>query len=182
MADRLRAETEEELSALRSAHQNTERELAAAHQRQKEAEMQLVSLQGELKETRQRLATLTETKDKTKSHVPCQEPERPSGESKNSDSKEGSNRVRGRGLYRVGGEGMDSKNQNEVIKSLDEDAKTNCKGVTHRYLRNVKNEDKKGADVLFNETRKTASTERSRSDKPFIPMFSFKYTKYEITL
>ncbi|XP_017265751.1 cytospin-A [Kryptolebias marmoratus] len=164
VADRLRAEADEELTALRTAHKDIERELAAAHQRQKEAEVQLVTLQGELKETRQRLATLTETKDKTKTHVPCQEPERPGGESNNSESKEGPNRGRGRGLHRAGGEGVESKNHNEVMKSLvEEDAKTNCKGVTQRYLRNVKNEDKNGADVQLNETRKTITTERSRS-------------------
>lgn len=159
MADRLRAEAEEELTALRSAHKDLERELEAGHQRQKEADMQLVTLQGELKETRQRLATLTETKDKTKTHVLCQEPERPSGESKNSDSPEGCNRSRGRGLYRVGGEGVESKNQTQVMKGpVDEDAKTNCKGVTQRYLRNVKIEDGNKGDA----TRRTLTTERSR--------------------
>lgn len=163
MADRLRAEAEEELTALRSAHKDMERELAAAHQRQKEAEMQLVTLQGELKETRQRLATLTETKDETKTHILCQEPERPSGESKNSDSTEGCNRSRGRGLYRVGGEGVESKNQSEVMSSPgDEDGKTNCKRVTQRYLRNVKIEDGDKVDVQFNETRRPLTTERSR--------------------
>ncbi|XP_077476308.1 cytospin-A [Stigmatopora argus] len=54
VADRLRAEAEEELTALRVAHQDVKRELAAALHRQKEADVQLVSLRGELEESRQR--------------------------------------------------------------------------------------------------------------------------------
>nr|XP_015825827.2 cytospin-B [Nothobranchius furzeri] len=133
VADRLRAEAEEELAALRKANKDVERELASAHQTTKEAEMQLVSLQGELQDTRQRLAALAE----------AQEPEKPNGESKKSG--------RGRGL--------ESKNLNEGMKHANEDARTDCKGVTQRYLRNLSSEDRNGAD----ETRRTVSTERSRS-------------------
>lgn len=60
VADRLRAEADEELTALRVAHRDVERELAAAQQRQKEADEQLVGLRAELKESRQRLAALAQ--------------------------------------------------------------------------------------------------------------------------
>ncbi|XP_072221374.1 uncharacterized protein [Leuresthes tenuis] len=162
VADRLRAEADEELTALRSAHKDIERELAAAQQRQKEADMQLATLQEELKESRQRLATLTQAKDQTQ--APCQEPERPSGESKKTERKEGSERGRGRAMYRLGREEDESKNQSEVIKSVgSEDARIDCKGVTKRYLRNVTNEDREGTDVRSSETRRMITTERSRS-------------------
>ncbi|XP_077587258.1 cytospin-A [Stigmatopora nigra] len=54
VADRLRAEAEEELTALRVAHQDVKNELALALNRQKEADVQLVALRGELEESRQR--------------------------------------------------------------------------------------------------------------------------------
>ncbi|XP_078134498.1 uncharacterized protein LOC144535750 [Sander vitreus] len=157
VADRLRAEAEEELTVLRTAHKDVERELAASQQRQKEADMQLVTLRGELKESRQRLATLTQ--------APCQEPEWPNGEPTNSsESKEGTHRGRERGVYRLGREGKESKGQNELRKNVvSEEAKLDCKGVAKRYLRNVTNEDRSGEEVRSSETRRTVTTERSRS-------------------
>ncbi|XP_041828679.1 flocculation protein FLO11 isoform X2 [Melanotaenia boesemani] len=140
VADRLRAEAEEELAALRTAHKDTERELAAAQQRQKEADMQLVTLRGELKESKRRLATLTQ--------APCQEPGRPSGESHKSESKAGTERV---------GEGV------EIRSIVGEEARIDSKGVTKRYLRNVTSDDKDVADVRPSETRKMETTEGSRS-------------------
>uniref|UniRef100_A0A3Q1CLG2 Cytospin-A n=1 Tax=Amphiprion ocellaris TaxID=80972 RepID=A0A3Q1CLG2_AMPOC len=164
VADRLRAEAEEELTALRTAHKDIERELAAAQQRQKEADMQLVTLRGELKESRQRLATLTQAQDKTESRVTSQETERPNGESNNPDGKEGSQRGRERGMYRLGREAVESKSKNEVMKTVvGEEARTDCKGVTKRYLRNVTNEEGSAEEVPSNETRRTLTTERSRS-------------------
>ncbi|XP_022062250.2 cytospin-A isoform X2 [Acanthochromis polyacanthus] len=164
VADRLRAEAEEELTALRTAHKDTERELAAAQQRQKEADMQLVTLRGELKESRQRLATLTQAQDKTESRVTSQETERPNGESNNPDGKEGTQRGRERGVYRLGREAVESKSKNEVMKTVvGEEARTDCKGVTKRYLRNVTNEERSAEEVRSNETRRTLTTERSRS-------------------
>ncbi|XP_032357201.1 cytospin-A [Etheostoma spectabile] len=157
VADRLRAEAEEELTVLRTVHKDVERELAASQQRQKEADMQLVTLRGELKESRHRLATLTQ--------APCQEPERPNGEPTNSsESKEATHRGRERGGYRLGREGMESKSQNELRKNVvSEEAKLDCKGVAKRYLRNVTNEDRNGEEVRPSETRRTVTTERSRS-------------------
>lgn len=157
VADRLRAEAEEELSALRTAHKDVERELAASQQRQKEADMQLVTLRGELTQSRQRLATLTQ--------APCQEPERPNGEPTNSyESKEGTQLGRERGPYRSGREGTESSGQSELMKNVvREDARTVCKGVTKRYLRNVTNEDRSGEEMRPSETRRTITTERSRS-------------------
>ncbi|XP_076604028.1 uncharacterized protein LOC143331234 [Chaetodon auriga] len=157
VADRLRAEAEEELTALRTAHKDVERELVAAQQRQKEADMQLVTLRGELKESRQRLAAFTQ--------APCQEPERPHGEPNNSpEGKEGTQRGRERGVYRVGQEARESRSHNEFTKNVaSEEARTGCKGVTKRYLRNVTNEDRGGEEVRSGETRRTVTTERSRS-------------------
>lgn len=164
VADRLRAEAEEELTALRTAHKDIERELAAAQQRQKEADMQLVTLRGELKESRQRLATLTQAQDKTESRVTSQETERPNGESNNPNGKEGSQRGRERGMYRMGREAVESKSKNEVMKTVvGEEARTDCKGVTKRYLRNMTNEERSAEEVRSNETRRTLTTERSRS-------------------
>ncbi|XP_056282331.1 cytospin-A isoform X2 [Pseudoliparis swirei] len=157
VADRLRAEAEEELTALRAAHKDVERELAASQQRQKEADVQLVTLRGELKQSRQRLATLAQ--------APCQEAERPNGEATNSsESKEGTPRGRERGPYRLGREGMESGSLNESTKNVvSEDARADCKGVTKRYLRNVINKDRSGEEVRCSETRRTLTSERSRS-------------------
>ncbi|KAM8737270.1 uncharacterized protein AB9X84_022402 isoform 2-T2 [Acanthopagrus schlegelii] len=159
VADRLRAEAEEELTALRTAHKDVERELAAAQQRQKEADTQLVTLRGELKESRQRLATLSQAQGKTDT----QEPEKTSGEpANNSDSKEATQRGRERGLHRSGREEAESRSQNELMKNVaSEEARTDCKGVTKRYLRNVTNEDRSGEEVRPTEARRTVTTERS---------------------
>ncbi|XP_068578043.1 cytospin-A isoform X2 [Cebidichthys violaceus] len=154
VADRLRAEAEEDLTALRTAHKDVERELAASQQRQKEADMQLVTLRGELKQSRQRLAALAQ--------APCQDPERPNGEATDiSESKDGTQRGRETGLRRLGGEGTESGSPNESTKN-DEDAKADCKGVTERYLRNVTNKDRSGEEARSSETRKPMTTERSR--------------------
>ncbi|XP_042357374.1 cytospin-B isoform X2 [Plectropomus leopardus] len=152
VADRLRAEAEEELNALRTAHKDVERELAASQQRQKEADMQLVTLRGELKESRQRLATLTQ----------APEPERPNnGKPTNScESKDGNQRGRERGVHRLGREEMESRS--ELTKNdVSDDTRTDCKGVTKRYLRNVTNEERSGEEERSSETRKTMTTERS---------------------
>lgn len=159
VADRLRAEAEEELTALRTAHKDIERELAAARQRQKEADVQLVTLREELKESMQKLANVTQVQGKTEAQASCREPERPSGESSKSENKEGSHRGRERGVYR-----LESRSQNEGVKNVvDEEVKTDCKGVVKRYLRNVTNEDRSGEGVRPNETRRTVTAERSRS-------------------
>ncbi|XP_004082674.1 cytospin-A isoform X2 [Oryzias latipes] len=148
VADRLRAEMEEELVALRKAHKDTERELAAALQRQKEADMQLVSLQGELKESRQRLTILTRAPEKGEARDPHQTPDRSGAESK-SEHKDGSER----------GRGMGSKSPSDA----GEGARTDCKGGTKGYLRNVTNEDRDGKDVQPSEPRRAVTSERSRS-------------------
>lgn len=153
MADRLRAEAEEELTALRKAHGDVQRELAAALQRQKAADTQLVTLRGELEESRQRLATFTQGQGRTDPQAPCPEPEKPNRDTTtNSDHKEG----RERGVYRLGREGFQSVSGNVVRDG----ARPDCKGVTKRYLRNMTNEDRE--EGRSTETRRPAPTERSR--------------------
>ncbi|XP_069574967.1 cytospin-A [Brachyistius frenatus] len=162
VADRLRAEAEEELTALRTAHKDVGRELAAAQQRQKEADMQLITLRGELRESRQRLATLSQPQDKTR--APCPEPERPNSEPSNSESKEGAQRGRESGVFRLGREGVESRSQNEVMKNVvSGEVRKDCKAVTQRYLRNVTNEAMSGEEARSSETRRALTTERSRS-------------------
>nr|XP_057946757.1 cytospin-A [Doryrhamphus excisus] len=149
VADRLRAETEEELTALRTAHKDVERELAAAQHRQKEADMQLVSLRGELEESRRRLTTLSQTTDK----INIQEGEK-TEPLKNCDVNEGSQRGRERGVYQLAG------SPNDAMKNVAREEST---AVTKRYLRNVTNEERRVEEVRFGETRKTAPAARSRS-------------------
>ncbi|XP_077945625.1 uncharacterized protein LOC120833098 isoform X2 [Gasterosteus aculeatus] len=148
VADRLRAEAEEELASLRSAHEDVERELAASRQRQEEADTHLVALRGELKQSRQRLAAVAQ--------APRQEPERPNGEAtEGSESNRGTPRGRERGPCRPGRGGAGGRSQDGPTRSV-EDARADCKGVTQRYLRNVTKKDGE-------EARRTATTERSRS-------------------
>lgn len=163
VADRLKAEAEEELTALRTAHKEIEMELAAAHQRQKEAENQLVTLQGELKEARQKLTILSEAQGKTEVCAQ-QNLKKSNGELNHSESKEGTNQDRVRGLYRLGRERIESKSQNRVIKNVVEDNSiVDCKGVTRRSLRNVTSEDQDGANVRSNNSQRVITAERSRS-------------------
>lgn len=150
VADRLRAEAEEELAALRTAHKDMERELSAAQQRQKEADKQLLTLRGELRESRQRLAGVTNTPDHN---------DAPHYSDKKYDNKEETQRGRDRGVHRLGGERRDRGSHNEVSKN-EEEPRTD---VTKRYLRNVTNEERSGEEVRPSETRRAVSTERSRS-------------------
>ncbi|CAN9502285.1 unnamed protein product [Ophioblennius macclurei] len=162
VADRLRAEAEEELTALRTAHKDTERELAAAQQRQKEADVQLVTLRGELNESRQRLAAVSQAQDKNESQRPRQEAHRLHGEPLGSDGGDGSQR--GRVVYRLGREAAESRSQNDLTKNVaSQEERTDCKGVTKRYLRNVTNEERSGEGGRVGETRRMLTTERSRS-------------------
>lgn len=156
VADRLRAEAEEELTTLRTAHKDLERELAAARQRQKEVDMQLSTLRVELKENQQRLATLTQ--------APCQELERPNLEPAiASQSKEITQRGRERGVHRLPQEVMESRSQNELTKNdASEKARTDSKGVARRYVRNVTIEDSSGEELRSSESRRIVTTERSR--------------------
>lgn len=136
VADRLRTEAEEELSELRSAHQDMERELAAAQQRQKEADVHLVTLREELKESRQKLAALSSSR-----------PERPNGEQEERPQKTG----------------MEERSQGDAGRNVaSEEGSTDCKGVTKRSLRNLISEDKSGEEVPAGETRRPLTSERSR--------------------
>ncbi|XP_060919306.1 cytospin-A isoform X1 [Labrus mixtus] len=160
VADRLRAEAEEELTALRTAHKDVERELAAAQQRLKEADVQLVTLRGELKESRQSLTSLTKGLG--------QEPERPNRPTNepthSSESKEGTQRGREKGSSRSCKEEMESKSPNELTKNIvSEEARKECNNVTKRYLKNVTNEEKADGETRSSETRRTLTSERSRS-------------------
>lgn len=156
VADRLRAEAEEELSALRAAHQDAERELVAAQQRQKEADVQLLSLREELKESRQKLAVLSQPSSS------C--PERPNGEQADgSESKESPPMGNKKETSRSGQEGTEERSPSEVGRNVtSEESRTECKGITKRYLRNVISEEKSGEDVRACETRRPLTTERSR--------------------
>lgn len=160
MADRLRAEAEEELTALRAAHRDVERELAAAQQRQKEADVQLVTLREELKESRQKLAALTQPSGP--------QPERPNGEqaegpeSKDSPQRDSNGDVR-RDSRRTGQDGMEAGSQSKAGRdATSEESRTDFKGVTKRYLRNVISEEKSGEDAGAAETRRPLTTQRSR--------------------
>lgn len=156
VADRLRAEAEEELTALRTAHQDIERELAAAQQRQKEADVKLVTLREELKECREKLAELTQPSSS--------DSERPNeGQADGSESKGSPQSGIRRGMHRTGQEGMEGRSQSEVGRSVTgEESRTDCKGITKRYLRNVNSEERSGEDVRASETRRPLTTERSR--------------------
>ncbi|XP_034530500.1 cytospin-A [Notolabrus celidotus] len=160
VADRLRAEAEEELTALRTVHKDVERELAAAQQRLKEADIQLVTLRGELKESRQRLTNLTPG--------PGQEPERPNRPTnepaKSPENKEVTQMGRERGVHKLGQEEMESKCLNEVTKNVvSKEVRKDCNNVTKRYLKNVTSEDRTGEAVRSSETQRMVTTERSRS-------------------
>lgn len=61
VADRLRAEAEEELSVLREAQENWERQLADSHQGRLEVEGQVERLKAELEQSKQRFSQRTET-------------------------------------------------------------------------------------------------------------------------
>ncbi|KAF4084453.1 hypothetical protein AMELA_G00128810 [Ameiurus melas] len=61
VADRLRAEAEEELSALREAREDWERQLTDSQQGQREVEGQVERLKAELMQSKQRLSHRTET-------------------------------------------------------------------------------------------------------------------------
>lgn len=145
VADRLRAEAEEELAALRTAHKDTERELSAAQQRQKEADKQLLTLRGELRESRQRLAGVTNAPDHNDSSH---------NSDKKCDNKEETHRGRDRAVHRLGGERRDHGSHNEEEPRSE---------VTKRYLRNVTNEERSGEEVRPSESRRIFPTERSRS-------------------
>ncbi|XP_076017691.1 uncharacterized protein LOC143009557 isoform X2 [Genypterus blacodes] len=156
VADRLRAESEEELTALRAAHKDVERELAAAQQRQKGAEVQLVTLKEELTESKQKLTALAQAQDKNDTQAPSQ------AQIKSPDSQEGTRRGWERGGQRLGREATESGGQSEGTKNIiTEEARTECKGVAKRYLRNVTNEDRSCEEARPSETRRTLATERS---------------------
>ncbi|KAL2099220.1 hypothetical protein ACEWY4_005700 [Coilia grayii] len=70
VADRLRAEAEEELSALREARQDWQRQLADAQRAHREAEGRLEPLQAQLQESRHRQTAVTQTQ--TQNQTPIQ--------------------------------------------------------------------------------------------------------------
>lgn len=151
MADRLRAEADEELTALRTAHRDVERELAAAQHRQKEADMQLVTLRGELKESRQRLAALAQ--------APGQGAARPGGEPVGGpEGTDTGSRGRERPLGRLSRQDSAEKQKNVGVEKVG----TECRDVAKRYLRNANKEESRGEEAKPSETQRTATTERSR--------------------
>lgn len=169
VADRLRAEAEEELGALRTTHRDTLKELAAAQQKQKETDTQLVTLRGELRESRQRIASLTQTKGKIEAQAPtpAQAQEKAIVETSTHVSLFG--RGREKVICKVGrggrGEGMEKGSQNEGMKNVAmQESHMDAKGVAKRYLKNVTNDEKSGEERRGpNETRRIGTTERSRS-------------------
>ncbi|KAM9569936.1 uncharacterized protein ACWYII_040084 isoform 2-T10 [Salvelinus alpinus] len=165
VADRLRAEAEEELGVLRTAQKDTERELAAAQQRWKETDGQLVILRRELKESRQRLANLTQNQGPGQAKT--QGKESTTGEISTPEPQEGSHRGRERGISRVGQGGdeeMGKRSQEEVNKNVVvEEARTDTKVVANRYLMKVTNEERSGEGRDVRETGRMLAQERSRS-------------------
>uniref|UniRef100_A0A4W5Q101 Si:ch211-195o20.7 n=1 Tax=Hucho hucho TaxID=62062 RepID=A0A4W5Q101_9TELE len=172
VADRLRAEAEEELNTLRAAQIDTERELEAAQQRQKETDGQLVSLRGELRESRQRLVHLTQNQGpgQAQAQAKTQGMERATGETSKLETQEGTHRGRERGISRLGrgmGRGddeMEKRSQEGNKNTSVEEARTDTKGVANRYLRNVTNEERSGEEgCSMRETRRIVTQERARS-------------------
>lgn len=151
VADRLRAEADEELAALRTAHRDVERELAAAQHRQKEADTQLVTLRAELKESRQRLAALAQ--------APGQGAARPGGEPvSGTEGTDTGSRGRERPLGRLSRQDSAEKRKNVGVEKVG----TECSDVARRYLRNVSKEESSGEEARPNQTQRTATAERSR--------------------
>lgn len=149
MADRLRAEADEELTALRTAHRDVERELAAAQHRQREADTQLVTLRAELQESRQRLEALAQ--------APGQGATRPGGEPGGGpQGTDASSRGRERPLGRLSRQDSAEKRKNV------EKVGTEGSDVARRYLRNVSKEESSGEEVKPSHTQRTATAERSR--------------------
>lgn len=146
VADRLRAEADEELTALRTAHRDVERELAAALQRQKEADLQLVTLRGELKESRQRLAALPQ--------APSQGAPRP--------SREPVSGPEGTDIGSRGREGPPGRLSRQDSAEKQKNVGIECRDVAKRYLRNVSKEESSGDESRPSEAQRAATTERSR--------------------
>ncbi|XP_036810887.1 cytospin-A isoform X2 [Oncorhynchus mykiss] len=171
VADRLRAEAEEELNTLRAAQMDTERELEAAQQRQKETDGQLVSLRGDLRESRQKLVHLTQNQGpgQAQAQAKTQGMERATGETSTLETQEGTHRGRERGISRFGrGRGddkMEKMSQEEGNKNISvKEARTDIKGVANRYLRNVTNEERSGEEgCSMRETQRIVTQERARS-------------------
>ncbi|XP_035598480.2 cytospin-A-like isoform X2 [Oncorhynchus keta] len=169
VADRLRAEAEEELNTLRAAQMDTERELEAAQQRQKETDGQLVSLRGELRESRQKLVHLTQNQGpgQAQAQAKTQGMERATGETSTLETQEGTHRGRERGISRFGrGRGddkMEKRSQEEGNKNISvKEARTDTKGVANRYLRNVTNEERSGEEgCSMRETQRKVTQERA---------------------
>lgn len=169
MADRLRGEADEELTALRKAHEDVERELAAAQQRQKAADTQLVSLRGELKESRQRLASLNQAQGNT-----VNQPRHERETSNSTGAKDAPQRGTDGGVPKSEQEAVEKSNESDVTKKNG----TSCRGVAIRYLRNVTNEDRNEEEARPNEARRVVTTERSRCDRPanHVSLFGCKYS------
>ncbi|XP_038864819.1 cytospin-A-like [Salvelinus namaycush] len=169
VADRLRAEAEEELNTLRAARMDTERELEAAQQRQKETDGQLVSLRGELRESRQRLVHLTQNQGpgQAQAQAKTQGMEMATGETSTLETQEGGHRGRERGISRFGrgDDKMEKRSQEEGNKNISvKEARTDTKSVANRYLRNVTNEERSGEEgCSMRETRRIVTQERARS-------------------
>ncbi|XP_056447152.1 cytospin-A [Gadus chalcogrammus] len=169
VADRLRAEAEEDLLALRGAHKEVKRELASAHQRQREADTQLESLRGELSESRKELAATAaaQAHGKTQAQASTEARDKPDSCTNNRGGLVGTDRGRTRSLHGLGREGtaIGSPNgtamPNAVTKG--EETKTETRGVARRYMRNVTGEGGSKETSRTNETRRTGTTERSRS-------------------
>ncbi|XP_028995624.1 cytospin-A isoform X2 [Betta splendens] len=146
VADRLRAEAEEELTSLRAAHDGLKKELAVAQRRRKEVDGRADAPRGEPRESGRRPAAPGATEGSTDS--PCPEPERPDGDA----AESGAGR---RGRERAPcGSGPDGGGPSEAADR---------RSGTKRCLRNATNEERNGDEGRHGEAPKTAATERSRS-------------------
>ncbi|KAL0969279.1 hypothetical protein UPYG_G00224940 [Umbra pygmaea] len=175
VADRLRAEAEEELSALRIVQKDVEQELAAAKHRQNETDEQLVTLRGDLMECRQKLAqiSLNQGSGPAQSQGETQSQESATGETSTPDTREGILRGRDRGIRRQGRERgheeLEKRSKDAGMESvLVEKARADAKGVENRDLKNVTNqersrEERHGTKENTKDIPRIVTQERSRS-------------------
>ncbi|XP_029114466.1 cytospin-A isoform X1 [Scleropages formosus] len=165
VADRLRVEAEEELSALREAHRDAEQRLAAALQRQEETDGELEALRTRLQEACRKLCSLEEEEQQRRDS------------SRVSDEAGATKRSGDTGAHATGGghggrercEGTDrgrvpvkrSRGEEPIAKERAREGR----GVAEGYLRSVAAEEKKKEDSWAGrELRKVPTvSERSRS-------------------
>ncbi|XP_076155922.1 uncharacterized protein LOC143139203, partial [Alosa pseudoharengus] len=147
VADRLRAEAEEELSVLRGTQQEWQRLLADAQRAQKEAEERLEPLQAQLEESRQRLVTLTQDQSQGQSsHTAASQEQSSHTAASQEQSQEQSSHTAA------------SQEQSQTQPLRGRERSASGKGVADGYLRKLKAEERKREGP-----HRSLTSERSRS-------------------